>query len=398
MAADRTPSVRRDAAGRLIAELDRHGATVTELDWHADGQLGRAAVRIPDGSWVAVLPGAGEPGPWGASDELRHGARVITRFGALDWSRIAHIPPLAEPARLPPGAGTAVLNLIARLAVEQGVSTLRYDAPYPTEQLFLALLESFRWRGDDVGDPLVAFMTGALAWTPAPHTRAFESESVYVQHRDRIEKISIDGRAFYRPDWQGVGRRTARVVRDAASTVRASLQALGVVLEDHVVLAPDGAVLEVPQPLPDPPAVRPLPAAVVSGVVATVVAASAPPLAATIRQVAGRLAFEWGPVAAGLVDITPACVRLSPKLIRALQTVLARANGRLERVGVAFAALGEAAELIGDALRRRAQDELERASAAEQAAALATESVTADGDAAAIGEGVQALLSEAQLA
>jgi YD repeat-containing protein len=390
--------VRRDAAGRLTAELDRHGATVTELDWHTAGRLARAAVRIPDGSWVTVLPGAGAPGPWGASDELRHGADVITRFGAVDWSHITHIPPLAEPARLPPGAGTAVLNLIARLALEQGVSALRYDAPYPTEQLFLALLESFRWTGGDVGDPLVSFMAGALAWAPAPHTRVFESERVYVQHRDRIEKIGIDGRAFYRPDWQGVGRRTARVVRDAAGTVRASLQVLGVVLEDHVVLAPDGAVLDVPRPPSDSPLVRPLPGAVASGVVTIVLASSAPPLAASIRDVAGSLRFEWGPVAADLVEIAPSRVRLSAKLMRALQTVLARAESRLERVGVAFAALGEIAELVGDALRRRAQAELERASAAEQASALATQAVEVDGDAVVIGAAVEALLADAQLA
>jgi hypothetical protein len=395
VAADRTPSVRRDAAGRLAAELDRHGARVSELEWRSDGRLARAAVRIPDGSWVTVLPGAGAPGPWGASDEVRHGPRVVTRFGALDWSRITHIPPLAEPARLPPGAGTAVLNLIARLAAEQGAAALRYDAPYPTEQLFLALLESFRWTGPDVADPLVAFMNGALAWSPAPHTRAFESDGVYVQHRDRIEKISVDGRAFYRADWQGVGRRTARVVRDADGTVRASLQALGVVLEDRVVLAPDGRVLDLPESPADAAAVRPLPDVLARGLVATVVASSAPPLAASIRRVAGQLAFEWGPVAADLVEIGPACVRLSPRLVRALATVLARADTRLERVGVAFAALGEAAELVGDGLRRRAQAELERAPAAEQAAALDAGALRVEGDAAAIGAAVEALLATA---
>jgi hypothetical protein len=390
--------VRRDGGGRLAAELDRHGATVSELEWQSNGRLARAAVRLPDGSWVTVHPGAGAPGPWGASDELRHDHRVVTRFGALDWSRITHIPPLAEPARLPPGAGTAVLNLIARLAAEQGTSALRYDAPYPTEQLFLALLESFRWTGADVGDPLVAFMNGALAWRPAPHTRAFESDRVYVQQRERIEKIAVDGRAFYRPDWQGVGRRTPRVVRDAGDTVRASLQALGLVLEDHAVLAPDGRVLDVPEPPADPPAVHPLPDALVSGLVATVVASSAPPLAASLRRVAGRLAFEWGPVDGDLVELAPVRVRLSPKVVGALQTVLARAETRLERVGVAFAALGEVAELVGDDLRRRAQAELEGAPAAEQAAALGGDPFTTDGDAAEIGAAVEALLGTAQLA
>lgn len=241
-------------------------------------------------------------------------------------------------------------------------------------------------------------MTGSLRWTPAPHARAFESPRVYVQQRDRIEKIAVDGRAFYRLDWQGVGRRSARVVRDAAGTVRASLQALGVALEDHVVLAPDGGVLDVPPASIDPPGVRPFPPAMVSGLVVTVVASSAPPLATRLRQIAGRVAFEWGPVIGDLVEITPSRVRLSPKLLRALHAVLARADTRLERVGVALAALGEAAELVGDALRRNAQTELDRATAAEQAAALGAQSVAEAGDAAAIAAAVEALLADAQLA
>ena len=397
MAADRSPSVRRDGAGRLVAELDRHESVITELDWHADGRLAQAAVRIPDGSWVTVHPGAGAAGPWGASDELRRDARVVTRFGALDWSSITHIPPLAEPARLPSGAGTAVLNLIARLAAEQGAATLRYHGPYPTEQLFLALLESFRWRGD-VADPLLAFMSGALAWAPAPHTRAFESERVYVQHRERIEKICVDRRAFYRRDWQGVGRRTTRVVRDAAGTIRASLQALGVVLEDHAVLAHDGSVLDMPEPSADPPDVDRLPYAVVRGLVAAVVASSAPPLGASLREVATPLSFEWGPVAGDFVEFADTRVRVSPKLRRAMARLLARARTRREHLGVAFAALGEVAELVGDELRRRAQAALAAAPEAVQAAALAAPSVNDDGDAAAIGEAVEALLAAAQVA
>src|SRR5207249_485252 len=78
--------------------------------------------------------------------------RPLTRLAAVDWTRVDRIPPLAEPARLPAGAGTALFNLLARLAVEQGVSVLRYDAPYPTEALFLALLESFRYVPADGGD------------------------------------------------------------------------------------------------------------------------------------------------------------------------------------------------------------------------------------------------------
>ena len=396
MAADRTAGARRDAAGRLAGEVDRHGAAISELAWSDDGRLRRAAVRIPDGSWVTIVPGAGAPGPWGASDALHHEGRLVTRFGALDWARIDRIPPLAEPARLPPGAGTAVLNLVARLATEQGARALRYDGPYPTEQLFLALLESFRWTGADDGDPLLAFMASALAWIPAPHTHAFEPDGIYVQRRERIEKIVAGGRGYYRPDWQGVTRRTPRLVRDAAGTVRASLQLLGVVLEDHVVLDPEGAVLERPAPPPDRPGTRPFSPPLVNGLVAVVAAGSAPPLDPFIRRVAASLAFEWGPVAADFVDVAPARVRVSPRLVRALRTVLARGESRLERVGAGLAALRELAELVGDELRRRAQCALAEADAATQAAALeATSAIRGADDAAAIGGAVEALLEAA---
>jgi YD repeat-containing protein len=395
VAADRSPSVRVDADGRLTGETDRHGGVVSELTWTPEGRLRRAAVRLPDDSWVTVEPGAGKPGPWGASDELRHGGVVLTGFQALDWARIERIPPLAEPARLPPGAGTAVLNLIARLAAAQGAGALRYDAPYPTEQLFLALLESFRWTDCDGGDPLAAFMTGTLAWIPAPHARAFEPGGVYVQRRERIEKVVAEGRAFYRPDWQGVARRAPRIVRDEDSTVRASLQALGIVLEDNAVLEADGTVLARPRPPADPADVRPLSPALVSGLVAVVVAGSAPALGASIRRAAAGIAFEWGPVAADLIEQAPARIRLSPRLLRALRTVLARAGSRRERMGGALAALGEAADLAGDALRRRAQAALAAADAGAQAAALDVTSSTSDEDAAAIGAAVEALLDAA---
>src|SRR5439155_915481 len=195
------------------------------------------------------------------------------------WTRVDRIPPLAEPAGLPAGAGTAIFNLLARLAVEQDVAVLRYDAPYPTEALFLALLESFRYVPEQAPDPSGAFAVGALAWTPAPHEVTVEAGSVWVQQRQRIEKIVLGGRTYYRPDWQGVRRRAPRVVRDVGDTVRASLSVLGRVLEDHVVLAADGRVLETPPAAPDSPNVTPLAPEVIAGLIATVVATSAPALA-----------------------------------------------------------------------------------------------------------------------
>ena len=60
---------------------------------------------------------------------------------AVEWGRVGDIPTVAEPARIPPGGGTAILNLLSLLAREQGLPRVVYDGPYPTEALFLSLLE-----------------------------------------------------------------------------------------------------------------------------------------------------------------------------------------------------------------------------------------------------------------
>ena len=170
---------------RRVVHHDRRGRPSAVVVWRPDGALLTASVRIPDGSWVSIEPRAGHHPPWGPIDRLWHGADAdvrttsLTVFGAIDWARITTIPPLAEPARLPPGAGTASLNLIATLAQEQRIEHLTYRGPYPTEALFLALLECFRPE-PAADDPLRHFMTNDLAWTPEPFSPSFD-ETAYVQ-------------------------------------------------------------------------------------------------------------------------------------------------------------------------------------------------------------------------
>src|SRR5205809_2616378 len=346
--------MRRDAAGRPAGEQDRHGSALSALEWSPDGRLSRASVRLPDGDWVSIEPGAGAAGPWGASDLVTRDGRPLTRLAALDWARVVRIPSLAEPARLPAGAGTAIFNLLARLAAEQGVAVLRYDAPYPTEALFLALLESVRYVAEEAPHPMDAFARGELGWAPAPHDVAIEAGGVWVQRRERVEKVVGAGRVYYRPDWQGVRRVAPRAVRDAGDTVRASLVALGRVLEDHLVLAADGGVIAVPTLPADPPEIAPLAPGVVAGLVATVVATSAAPLAPWIARAARDVAFEWGPVEADLVEARGSRVRLSHRLRRALADTL-RGRARADALAAGLAMLREAADLIADGLRARAQ-------------------------------------------
>src|SRR5688572_13431313 len=152
VAARLSPTVVRDAAGRRLADTATDGQPTALLHWRPDGRLQRAQIRLPAGGWITLEPGAGEDAVYGRVDRLRwgDGAADSTVFRALDYAAVDRIPVLAEPARLPAGAGTAVLNVIAALAADQARDALAYDGPFPTEQLFLALLESFRYAPDDV--------------------------------------------------------------------------------------------------------------------------------------------------------------------------------------------------------------------------------------------------------
>jgi hypothetical protein len=384
-----------------VSERDPAGLEITRVRWGDDGRLAGAAVRLPDRSWIEVEPGGAHDPRWGASDLLRHAGAPVSHCAAIDWACVDTIPPLAEPARLPPGAGTAVLNLVAALAEDQHRPALRYRGPYPTEALFLALLESFRWiPGDEApadADPLSAFTAGGLRWAPAPHARAFTADGVYVQSRERVEKVVWHGRAYYRPDWQGVERHSSHRLHEADGRVQAGLWALGAALECHAVLSPEGAVLAITPPAPGVEPPRALPPAVADGLVAVVVAGSAPPLAEALRGSAAGLTIGWAPLAEELAVLDGAQARLSARLRRALAERVRAAASRAEQVRLGFTALAEVAQALGDPLRARAQARLAAAPPAAQAVALAAERTPATAAAAAreIGLAVEALLEDA---
>ncbi len=368
------------------------------------GALESAWLRLADGAWLVVEPGAGVDGPWGRSDRIaRSPARdsaertPLASFESLDWARIDRIPTLADPARLPPGAGTAVLNLIAWLARTQGVRRLAYPGPYPTERLFTALLESFRYVGADA-DPLAAFMAGALEWEPAPHERLFPRSDLYVQRRGRIERVAFRGVAYHRPDWQGVARHAPRRVRDTPAGVVCSLWALGRPLEDHLLLSPEGALLRVLEPAPVAGPARAMAPALVAGVAAAVAAMSAPALAPYLRAAVAAARLEWGAVDRELVAVAPAGLRVSLRLHEAFIAGAAAAPGRGARAALALATLTELAALLGDILRARAQAALAASDGDTQRAALAAGETAAPaseaGAAREIAGAVEALLEE----
>lgn len=363
-----------------------------------------ATLRIPDGRWVTIEPAAGDdPSPWadepaastdpGATawdrcDRLWLGSRPFVRalpltvFEAIDYGDVAFIPTLAEPARLPAGAGSTVLNLLATLAADQGRPALGYQGPYPGEELFLALLESFRYEPEGETEPLGAFGRRALVWRPAPYERLFAPDGTYVQLRGRVEKVVSGGRTYVRPDWQGVRRHAPRRVRDVEGGVVCSLWALDSAVADHIILGGDGEALRTLDTGGDRPrtydtaagvtGVRPLAPAVAEGIAAVVAAASAAPLAGAIVTESERMRFEWGPVVRDLVAVAGDDVRFSSALDALGVERTAAARTRADALELGLVALTELASLAGDTLRARAQARLLALPDAAQAAALST--------------------------
>ena len=387
---------------RRVRELDRDGAELTTLRWTDDGALGHAWIRVTDDSWVMIEPRAAYEPPWGMCDRLWHathpsaGAQApLTLFESLDYGAVDRIPVVLEPARLPPGAGSVVLNLIAALAAEAGRTRIEYRGPYPTEQLFLTLLESFRYRTTEA-DPLAAFMAGRLEWTPAPHERACPAPGVTVHLRERIEKVTWRARVYHRPDWQGIHRHAPRRVRDADGAVVCSLWALGEPLEDHLRFDAEGASVEVvaPRPLALPP--RSLPDAVRDGAASVAAALGAAPLAPFVREIARTCILHWTSLDGDLIAVERTRIHVSHVLREALRRRLLDASTRPERLTLALTALTEIAHLIAAPLRARVQSHLATLPEEAQTRVLAqTNSPDARAaDAQRIAQAIEALITD----
>jgi hypothetical protein len=380
---------------RRLLDLDRAGHVTLAIRRGAGGELREAWTLNVDGSWLGVLRGGADHPLWGASDRIvqagapGQAAVPLTVCAAVAWEAIAGIPPLAEPARLPPGAGTSILNVLAALAQDQDRAALRYRGPYATEQLFWALLESFRYAEADA-DPLGVFLGGAeaallageareapLDWIPAPHARGFGDGGLYVQRRDGVEKIGWEGRAYYRIRWQGLTRREHRVVRRVTtpageSRVVAGLVALGRPLEDHLVLDADGTLLERAGPVaedhgPDAPLAEPWPDALA----ALLPLEATPLLGPAIAAVWPELEVTWGAVSRDLVETREARVRLSRGLVRLYRAEAARrpADGRR---ALARDLVREVLGLVAPAVRQAAAAWLEAEPPARREALVAT--------------------------
>ncbi len=378
------------ALGLRALEVDPRGAVTAALARGPRGDLREAWLGLMDGSAVGLVPGGARHPLWGPSDRIVHARAAeapttVTLATGLDWQAVDRIPAVAEPGRLPAGSGSALLNLLAALAEDQGQSALRYRGPYPTEQLFWSLTESFEVTGG--ADALARFLAGAegtfargaaeevpVDWRPAPHERRLVADGLAAQLRDGVERIVWQDRSYQRTDIQGLHRREHRVVRpvdgsDGTRRYVASLEALGTVVEDHLTLDAHADVLERHALGLDPPGVAPLAQAWRDALGALLPLEATPLLAGAIEAVWPAIAVEWGPVPGDLVNARGATVRLSPKLARAYRAALGAAEAGARRA-LAQRLVREVLGMVGPAVRRAAAAWLEAMPPARQEAEL----------------------------
>ena len=359
---------------RRLLQLDRRGHLVAAWRWRPDGGLEWAKGLLPDGRWLGIEPAALTHPAWGLSDRVWQLApdapwaprEALTCFQALDYARPDFIPPLAEPRRLPAGGGTTLLNLIAGLMKDHGVATVRYRGPYPTELLFTALLECFRYDAAEAL-PLERFLAdGALDWHPAPFETHHVTPGVVVQLRLEVDKVILDGVPFYRAEWQDIRRREPRVVRTDGDRVVCSLWALNGPIEDRLVLDRLGEVRETPAPAIDTSAPARLPPVWAVALGELIARESAPALAPDIERITAGLALEWGPVPGDLLSLQGQRVRLSRRLREAGMAALTGAASPPERAEQALRFVLEVARLLAPEVRLRAQARLETLDETEQ--------------------------------
>jgi len=367
-----------DPGRRRLVQFDRRGHLIAAFRWRSDGALAWAKCRTAAGDWVGIEPGTATHPGWGASDRVWRldGAHpwapreAVTVFQSIDYARLDFIPPLAEPRRLPPAAGTAILDLLAGLMKDQGAARVRYRGPYPTEQLFTALLESFRYN-PTVSDPFERFLDGGvLDWLPAPHERHHVAESTCAQLRQEIDKVVRHGVSFYRADWQGIRRREPRVIRVEGERAVCSLWALGRPIEDVLVLDRSGEVLEAHAPTPSRAAPAALPPVWAPALGDLIARESVIPLAGAIGEAVSQLRLWWGDVPGDLVHVDGTTITLSRNLRASAMVWLQEARPGVERAERAVQFVLEVARLLAPTVRRLAQAHLEARSEEEQRRAL----------------------------
>jgi hypothetical protein len=269
--------------GRLTRIVDRTQAVQAELTW-GDG-LERLAVT------GATLHGR-------IVDPLLREAHALgtTAISAIDWAHPTQIPTVADPARLPPGSGGMILNVLAVLAARAGIAALRYAGPYPTPALWHALARSFCTTASEE-----QFTAGVLEralrvardelpfdFAPAPFER-IATACGWVELREGLERAVIDGVTYDRAGSVArLGEHAEVWIGDALYARVATFDASGALIDGpHAIPPCTSAVLG----REFPPALR--------AALAELVADAVPsPIAALAREAIATRTLAWADLGA----------------------------------------------------------------------------------------------------
>jgi hypothetical protein len=314
------------------------GTTLVDRDARDPARL---RLRLPDRRRVTLCLDAAEHPVLGRCDlVLGPAGEPLAHASAVDWRRPDRIPALDRPGALPPGAGTAILDLLAWQAHRAGTGPLRYHGPYPTAALWSALLASFR-----VDEPLAAAqarftaqaqaraLAGAhgeidVGFHPAPHAWAWPQPQVCVQHRAGIERVWIEGHPYDHD------RAALRQLRRDGDELVACVAVGDEPWAERVRLGPRGELRSTLAPLPPAPSDlcgTPLPPPVIAVLGEVIVAEAPAALASPLRELVARVPIGWGDPGPALVGWRDGTLELHAGLVAVLPTEPAPLLGVLVR-------------------------------------------------------------------
>jgi hypothetical protein len=333
---------------RLVRITDPDGLEAVALEWGNDSMC-NGRFLLPDRTEVFLTPCEEDHPILGAAYRITYKSSTLAQVATICWSNPATIPAVDKPGNLPAGAGTAILNIIARLAPD----TLRYQGPYRSAALFQSLQTCFRVASGDLEAAQTSFLSGAeedallgrvslseLRFNPDPF-EAWWQQGTCVHMRNGLERAYILGKCF-----QGEG--TGRSLRKVEDSIVAGLFVDEALVTHVATFEVNGrlkqAITEVPDAA-DVTGLEPLPPAIVRLIVEHITAMAPQLLRTTIQELLGSLSFVIGepPLALAALDGTILIIhraliqvvgeksptRLIQELIRAVYTPVSGAAQRL---------------------------------------------------------------------
>jgi hypothetical protein len=245
----------------------------------------------------------------GEAQIIEHAGAPITAMSAIEWACPTEIPTIAEPRKLPRGAGSLLMNEIAIRAQRAGVQTLRYAGPYPTYNLFQSLLRSFRTEGSDTefaADVLqralqLSHTEIPIDFTPAPFERHPTTYGFADTRDGSLDRVSIDGVLYDEDGSPGSIARLDPEIADGSPSGGGWSAVLGIGsqcrLAEIATLDAQGTLLAGPHPIPalDAPDIigRSFPVELREQYAELVIPFVPAPLHADVRAVIVAREIEW---------------------------------------------------------------------------------------------------------